>query len=451
MRRLLILVLSLVGVGIVILRSEPDPFYLGGIQVNEPDHRAWVEALAESGFNTVAITVYAKQGDWDSADLWFEEEEPWVVGEAVVAKEHGLHVVLVLRVALDHAFERNKFFWHGMIMPSSDAQVDEWFGRYGSFVEKWARIAEDVGIDVVAIGSELNALTSTLEVDEVPELEEYWSNPEKVAGENDQVLEHREVLEERKIWVRGNDDYEALEPFLADRSRAHAQWARRVAYLDEAHPLARINRRRTLLEAHWIALVDRVREVYSGSLTYAANFDQYRSVGFWDRLDMIGINAYFPLRRRAVPDAVASDRVELFRSRWSTILHEIDAFRRRRGVSELPVLFSELGYVDRANCTIQPWAAHGFAVVSTPSGPQLMIWEDQPRDPTERADAVEGLLRASREFDGSLPNGILYWKLTTDPSHADIEPFALVIGDRAPQDPLLDVLRRFDSWLPFGL
>ena len=126
--------------------------------------------------NTVAVTVYAKQGDWDSTNLWWEQEEPWVIAEARAARRRGLDVVLVLRVALDHAFERNKFFWHGMIMPDSDQALDLWFDRYSDYVLKWARIADEEGIDVLAIGSELNSLTNTVPVDELPALEEYWSN-----------------------------------------------------------------------------------------------------------------------------------------------------------------------------------------------------------------------------------------------------------------------------------
>jgi len=453
LRRNLILVVAVLLVGLLwaLLRSSGDDFLLGGIQVNEPDHRVWVEALDDSGFNTVAITVYAKQGDWDSDNLWYEEEEPWVVGEAIVAKEKGLEVVLVLRVALDHAFERNRFFWHGMIMPSTDEEVEEWFRRYEAFVLKWARIAQDVNIDVLAVGSELNTLTNTRVIDELPGLEEYWTNEEKVAGENEKVLAHSEEIEGRQIWVRGNEEYQALEPYLDDRSAAHARWARKISYLDDSDPIARINERRNLLRSSWIRVIDQVRKTYTGSLTYAANFDQYFDVDFWDQLDLIGINAYFPLRQRDLPAAAADDRVAIFRSRWSTILHDIDEFRRQEGIPNHRVLFTELGYVRRANCTIQPWEAHGFTVLPSADGPKLMIWEDQPPDLTERAQAVLGLYEANREFDGSMLAGILYWKLSSDPSHREVEPFVLLVGERADEDPLLPVMQRFTSWWPAGV
>ena len=45
----------------------------------------------------------------------------------------------------------------------------------------------------------------------------------------------------------------------------------------------------------WKGLIAKVRLVYSGKLTYAANWDEYPRVPFWQDLDYIGIDAYFPL------------------------------------------------------------------------------------------------------------------------------------------------------------
>lgn len=450
MRSLLtILAVLLVGIGLFLaLRSTGPVFYLGGIQVNEPDHDAWVNSLAESGMNTVAVTVYAKQGDWDSTNLWWEEEEPWVIAEARAARRRGLDVALVLRVALDHAFERNKFFWHGMIMPSSSDDLNEWFDRYSDYVLKWARIAEEEGIDVLAIGSELNSLTNTVSVDELPALEEYWSNEEKVERENARVLEHREAIEGKQIWVRGNEGYEGIEPYLDDRATAHAHWAEEVSFLDATDPVARVNARRQLVAGRWIELIERVREVYRGPLTYAANFDQFESVSFWNKLDLISINAYFPLRKRDLPDTSVRSRTSLFKTRWTNILQTVDALRIRQGVPAHRVLFTELGYTRRANSTIEPWAANGFSVLSSPSGSRLMIWEEQPDEPSERTEAVKGLYEANLAMGGDFLAGILYWKLSTEPAHLEVEPFVLIIGDKADDDPLLAELQRFTSELP---
>ncbi len=417
------------------------PFLLGGIQVNEPDHGAWIEALAEARMNAVEVTVYARQGDWDTASLWWEEEEPWVIAEARAAKQRGLSVVLVLRVALDHAYPENRFLWHGMIMPASDEEASEWFRRYGEFVAKWAAAAEREGVDVLAIGSEMNSMASTKSIDEVPALEEYWANPEKVAGEQGRLLERAGDLEGRSIWMPGGEGYEDLDAYLADQAAAHREWARRVAFLGAPDPPAAINQRRRLLEEGWKGIIDRARRAYSGRLTYAANFDQYEGVGFWERLDLIGINAYFPLRERLLENPSEDELLAALREGWRGILTGLDAFRHEANVPSYPVLFTELGYTARANSTLQPWAATGVSVLPAPEGDRLVVWEDQPSDLTERALAVRALREAHEELGGDLLAGVLYWKLSTVPAHREVEPFALILGG-TPEDPLLAELRR---------
>ncbi len=427
--------------------GEPE-FYLGGIQVNEPDHEAWVETLEESGFNTVAVTVYAHQGDWDGANLWFDEEAPWVVNEIRVARRAGLAVVLVLRVALDHAFERNKFLWHGMIMPRTDAELAEWFRRYREFVARWARVAEAEGVSVLAVASELNALTNAVEIDELPVLEEYWTNAEKVEREKTRVMEHADEIEGVALPVRGFDSYGEVGSFLDDQNRAHVAWARQTSAVEAADPLAEINRRRALLETYWRELIAGARREFSGPLSYAANFDQYAFVPFWDALDVISINAYFPLRRHLLPESTDAARLlDVLRTGWLGHLRAIDSFRRQAGVPELPVLFTEIGYVARRNSTIEPWAATGFSVLPEETGTRLVVWQEQPADLGERALAMRALFEANRRIEAEsgarLLTGLLYWKLSSVPSHADVEPFVLLIGERAPADPLLAELRRF--------
>ncbi len=441
--RFIVIVLLLSGCA----RSGEPEFYLGGIQVNEPDHEAWIETLDEAGFNTVAVTVYAHQGDWDSDNLWFDDEAPWVVNEIREARRGGLAVVLVLRVALDHAFERNKFLWHGMILPRTDAQLDEWFRRYRVFVERWARIAEREGVSVLAVASELNALTNAVAIDELPVLEEYWTNAEKVEREKTRVLEHAGEIADLPLPVRGFDDYGEVGEFIDDKDRVHIAWAAQTTYRDSEDPLAEINRRRARLESHWRELIAVARAQFGGALSYAANFDQYQFVPFWDALDLISINAYFPLRRHLLPESSETPMLDALRTGWTGHLRAIADFRRERQLADRPVLFTEIGYVSRRNSTIEPWASTGFSVLPTADGTRLVVWEEQPADFEERALAMRALFEANRgleaELGGELLTGLLYWKLSSILSHADVEPFVLLIGREAPPDPLVAELRRF--------
>lgn len=449
-RRLVLLLVSGLAASLLLAWALPGrPFLLGGIQVNEPDHAAWVEALARAEMNAVEVTVYAKQGDWDSANLWWEEE-PWVVAEARAAKARGLRVVLVLRVALDHAFPANRFLWHGMIQPAGEEALAEWFRRYREFVGQWAAIAAREGIDVLAVGSEMNSLASTVPIAAVPPLEEYYANREKVERERARILAHAETVAERHLTTRGTEEgWDGLEDFLAAESAVQAEWARRVAFLDAPDPVAAINHRRALLDEGWRGVVAEARARFDGPLTYAANFDQYEEVGFWDALDVVGINAYFPLRSRLVEVESGAELEPLLRARWETLLRDIDAWRRRVGIAEHRVLFTELGYVARADSTLRPWAADGFAVLPGPEGDRVLVWGDRPWDRTERAAAVSALYDAHVAIGGDLLSGILWWKLTTDPDHESFEPFALVIGPDAPWDPTREALARFAVELPW--
>ncbi len=54
----------------------------------------------------------------------------------------------------------------------------------------------------------------------------------------------------------------------------------------------------TKREKEWRVIIAKVRSVFSGKLIYAANFhEEYEHIRFWDALDYIGVQAYFPLAK----------------------------------------------------------------------------------------------------------------------------------------------------------
>jgi len=104
-------------------------------------------------------------------------------------------------------------------------------------------------------------------------------------------------------------------------------------------------------ELQWRRIIAKVRERYSGTLTYAANWTDYTRVPFWDDLDAIGVQAYFPLTDKpGLPDQVD---LELAWTRW---LNELAAFSRSEGK---PVVLAELGYTRSANAASRPWESRG--------------------------------------------------------------------------------------------
>src|SRR5436190_1898748 len=92
-------------------------------------------------------------------------------------------------------------------------------------------------------------------------------------------------------------------------------------------------------DAHWRSLIAEVREHFHGALTYAANYDEYESVPFWDALDFIGIDAYFPLADDSDPAPSVADLTMAWSARG--YLDDIAAVSRRFGKR---VLFTEIGY-----------------------------------------------------------------------------------------------------------
>jgi hypothetical protein len=102
-------------------------------------------------------------------------------------------------------------------------------------------------------------------------------------------------------------------------------------------------------EAHWRPLIAEVRERFGGALTYAANYDEFQRVPFWDALDYIGIDAYFALADAGRPDPSAAELAGAWSSRG--YLDRIAAVSRRVGKR---VLFTELGYRGTHTTALHP-------------------------------------------------------------------------------------------------
>ena len=92
---------------------------------------------------------------------------------------------------------------------------------------------------------------------------------------------------------------------------------------------------RTESRPEWRQLIAKVRTIYHGRILYAANFDAFERTPFWDALDAIGIDAYFPLSG----DRHASDRALQGGAR--EVVARIDAVASKW---KRPVILTELGY-----------------------------------------------------------------------------------------------------------
>ncbi|WP_369245920.1 hypothetical protein [Streptomyces sp. R41] len=97
----------------------------------------------------------------------------------------------------------------------------------------------------------------------------------------------------------------------------------------------------------WTEVVAAVRDRYDGPLTYAANYDEYRKIRFWKALDLIGIDAYWPL------SATPTDDTARLRRAWEPIGKSLAAFSARQGRR---ILFTEAGYVSQRGSTTAPYS-----------------------------------------------------------------------------------------------
>ena len=96
----------------------------------------------------------------------------------------------------------------------------------------------------------------------------------------------------------------------------------------------------------WKNLIVEVRKVYKGKLTYAANWDDYDKFPFWNKLDFIGIDAYFPLTKAITPALIG------LQAAWTPHIAKMEALNKQVGK---PIIFTEYGYRNTDSCTVEPW------------------------------------------------------------------------------------------------
>ncbi|KPI07232.1 hypothetical protein OK074_3930 [Actinobacteria bacterium OK074] len=108
--------------------------------------------------------------------------------------------------------------------------------------------------------------------------------------------------------------------------------------------------------AAWTKVIGAVRERYGGPLTYAANFDEYSGIGFWRALDVVGIDAYWPVAGKATTDP------DVLRRGWAPVVRRLAAFAARQ---DRRILFTEAGYTSQHGTATAPYS---WTVGTRPDG-----------------------------------------------------------------------------------
>jgi pyroglutamyl-peptidase len=177
-----------------------------------------------------------------------------------------------------------------------------------------------------------------------------------------------------KAWARFFDEYEA---FIV----AHARFAERHEI-----PLLSVGIEYERMMSHepaWRRIIAKVRKVYRGKITYAANWDGLDRVPFWDAVDLIGVQAYFPLTPSKSPSQAELD------AGWDAILARLTDLSDRYG---RPVLLTEIGYPRSMAAAAEPWK------------PEL---DNNPSAIALRARLLETALR---RVEHPKIEGVFWWK-----------------------------------------
>ncbi|MBW2995712.1 hypothetical protein KY332_00255 [Candidatus Woesearchaeota archaeon] len=105
--------------------------------------------------------------------------------------------------------------------------------------------------------------------------------------------------------------------------------------------------KQTTDRAEWSSrIIPDVKSVFSGELTYAANWDNYKNVVFWNDVDYIGVCAYFPLTGDMDPTP------EELTDAWNVIAQELGDYAASQGKQ---MVITEFGYQSRDGTNVTPW------------------------------------------------------------------------------------------------
>jgi hypothetical protein len=148
----------------------------------------------------------------------------------------------------------------------------------------------------------------------------------------------------------------------------------------------------------WTNLINNMRSRFSGQLTYSANWSSigqnvggYQNVPWWNQLDYIGIDAYFPI--------AASNNTTLsgLTTAWQNQANTIESWRASRGLTNKQVLFTEVGYQSADGAAQTPWGVSGTPTV----------------DLQEQSDSYQALLSVMPTK--TWWDGAFWWSWETNP------------------------------------
>jgi len=173
---------------------------------------------------------------------------------------------------------------------------------------------------------------------------------------------------QRAQWFVAYRKY--LEYYAATAARSHADIFSVGVELGKMTPY----------EPEWRSLISRARELYPGPLVYSATQGpEFETIRFWDALDYIGLNEYYP-----IPDDLTT----------ADLVRTVEAVQKKFA---RPVLFTEAGFCSYAHPNRAPWD----------ETPRALAHADQAR-------CYEAVLKAF--YSKPWFQGVYWWRVGTDAS-----------------------------------
>jgi hypothetical protein len=142
-------------------------------------------------------------------------------------------------------------------------------------------------------------------------------------------------------------------------------------------------------EAQWRSLIGSVRAIFQGSLVYAANFGDEYSLKWWDVVDYIGVDAYYPLTLQIHPSLAA------LKLSWKAIgvyLAGLSILENKH------ILFTEIGYRSMQGAASRPGD----------------YWSSAPPDPQDQETAYQAVFESV--YRSPWFAGMFWWNWDVDPA-----------------------------------
>ena len=146
--------------------------------------------------------------------------------------------------------------------------------------------------------------------------------------------------------------------------------------------------------SNWFSLIGRMRSIYSGQLTYSANWggsdftNEKSHIKFWSALDQIGISAYFNL--------YGDNSVSNLESQWNNWnMSDVTPLAQQWGK---PVIFTEIGYKTLTTANQNPW----------------MWWQGGGQDQNAQANDYQALFDYWNKYP--FMQGVYLWDWSSDPN-----------------------------------